>query len=59
MQRFANQDTAQSPTLSPCLDVEAQHVVQWEVEAGDRGEEIEGVMRTVEVVIVEEETEAV
>jgi len=39
--------------------VEAQHVVQWEVEAGDRGEEIEGVMRTVEVVIVEEETEAV
>ena len=39
--------------------MEAQQVVQREAEAGDRGEEIEGVVRAVEVVMMEEEAEAV
>jgi len=39
--------------------VEAQHVVQWQAESGDGSEEIEGVVRAMEVVIVEEGREAV
>jgi hypothetical protein len=38
--------------------VEAQEVVQWEVESGDGSAEFEGVVRAVPVVVVEEEREA-
>jgi hypothetical protein len=38
--------------------VEAQEVVHVEAEAGDRRAELEGVVRTVPVVVVEEEREA-
>ena len=40
------------------LGVEAQQVVQWEAESGDGSEEIEGVVRAMEVVVVEEGGEA-
>ena len=40
------------------LDVEAQHVVQWQAESGDGGAEFEGVVRTVPVVVVKEGWEA-
>ena len=36
------------------LVVEAQHVIHGETEAGDWGEEFEGVVRAMEVVVVEE-----
>jgi len=38
--------------------VEAQEVVQWEAESGDRGAELEGVLRAMPVVVVEEGWEA-
>jgi hypothetical protein len=38
--------------------VEAQEVVQWLAESGDWGAEFEGVVRTMPVVVVEEDGEA-
>ncbi len=60
----ASRDTPSTNTRNPAtnlvpLAVEAQQVVQWLAEPGDRGEEIEGVMRTMPVVVVEESGEAI
>lgn len=45
--------------LDNLLTVEAQHVVRAEAESGDCGFEFERVVRTLPVVVVEEEGEAV
>ena len=59
VESYSNHDAARNTRNAvPSLAVEAQKVVQWEAEPGDGSEEIEGVVRTMPVVVVKEGREA-